>query len=142
MCAWQAAAGAVGSACLLALPSRCKGIDLCRWLDSPAPTAGPAPPSMLAAGVRETAGQPQDPWAHRDSMMKPWQDLVTHRILLRAEPSGSGGGGRGAAHAASAAAEGSPPVRLAKWVLPEDATVVRFGLDQDGVHVLQVDGPS
>ena len=93
--------------------------------------------------MRETAGQPQDPWAHRDSMMKPWQDLVTHRILLRAEPSGGGssGGGRGAAHTA-AAAEGSLPVRLAKWVLPEDATVVRFGLDQDGVHVLQVDGPS
>ncbi len=76
-------------------------------------------------------------------MMKPWQDLVTHRLMLRTEISSSssrGVGGRGAAHAAAAAA--GPPVRLAKWVLPEDAAVVRYGLDQDGVHVLQVGGPS
>ena len=105
-------------------------------------TAPNAPPGC--AGGREAAGQPPDPWAHRDSMMKPWQDIVTHRLMLRAEASsgsGGGGGARGAAHAAGAAAEGSPPVRLAKWVLPEDAAVMHFGLDQEGVHLLQVGGP-
>ena len=71
-------------------------------------------------------------------MMRPWQDLVTHRLMLRAEPGGGGasGGGRRAG-----AAGASPPVRLAKWLLPEDAAVVRFGLDQEGVHLLQAGGP-
>lgn len=114
-----------------------------RWVSRRAATRilSPTPlrlPPCNPAGGRQAAGQPPDPWAHRDSMMKPWQDLVSHRLMLRAEPSVVvGGGGR----AAGAAADGSPPVRLAKWVLPEDATVVRFGLDQEGVHLLQAGGP-
>ncbi|PRW59359.1 DNA repair XRCC2-like protein isoform X1 isoform A [Chlorella sorokiniana] len=92
---------------------------------------------VLFPGGREAAGQAQDPWAHRDSMMKPWQELVTHRLMLRAEPGSSGGGGgRGAAHAA-VAGQGSPPVCLAKWVLPDDAVVMRFGLEPGGISLLQ-----
>lgn len=55
-------------------------------------------------------------------MTKPWQDLVTHRLLLRAEAGGGGGGGG----------------RLqARWHTPDDPAVVRFGIDAAGIHLVQ-----
>ncbi|PSC75347.1 elongation factor Ts [Micractinium conductrix] len=55
--------------------------------------------TLLTAGGGGKGGngkqQPADAWAHRDTMMKPWQDMVTHRILLRTEAAPDGGGGPG-----------------------------------------------
>ena len=76
----------------------------------------------LPAGGREAD---KDGWAHRDPMMKPWQDLVTHRLLLRSDggsrSSNSGGGGRAGV------------VRLAKWHAPEDPAVIRFEIRSEGI---------
>lgn len=51
-------------------------------------------------------------------MTKPWQDLVTHRLLLRAE---AGGGGR----------------LQARWHTPDDPALIRFGIDAAGIHLAQ-----
>ena len=59
--------------------------------------------------------------------MKPWQDMVTHRILLRTEAAPDGGGGPGGG--------ARPPVRLARWLLPDDPTVIRYEIFLPGIHL-------
>lgn len=54
-------------------------------------------------------------------MMKPWQDWVTHRLVLRDE----GGGGGDAA----------PVARLAKWRTPDEPAVTHFEIDAGGIRV-------
>ncbi|KAL4434432.1 hypothetical protein ABPG75_000873 [Micractinium tetrahymenae] len=77
---------------------------------------------------QQQGGTAADGWAHRDTMLKPWQDLVTHRLLLRTEeqPGGGSRGGQGV---------GQLPVRLARWLLPEDPTVLRFDVSDAGIHL-------
>jgi hypothetical protein len=60
-------------------------------------------------------------------MSTPWQDLVTHRLVLRR------GGGGGAA-----AAPGAPPPpaslgHQAKWAKPELPQVDKFIITRDGI---------
>lgn len=45
--------------------------------------AADVPPAAAPAGGRDDGG---DAWAPRDTMLKPWADLVTHRLVLKAEP--------------------------------------------------------
>ena len=52
-------------------------------------------------------------------MLKPWQDLVTHRLLLRR---GSDGGGGAAA-------------RLARWHTPDDPAGIPFDIDTSGIRL-------
>jgi hypothetical protein len=86
------------------------------------------------------AGKEQDGWAQREVMMKPWQDLVTHRLILRS-PS-DGGGAAAAAVAAAAAARArtgsgaaAAAVHLAKWEMPEDPAVIRFTIGDEGIQL-------
>jgi hypothetical protein len=62
-------------------------------------------------------------------MMKPWQQLVTHRLLLREDSGGGGigGGGWGA---------GGGAVRQARWHTPENSAVTRFAIGAAGIEVL------
>lgn len=78
---------------------------------------------------QQQGGSAADGWSHRDTMLKPWQDLVTHRLLLRAEEQQGGSGGKGGL------ARGQPPVRLARWLLPDDPTVIPFRVSDSGIHL-------
>ena len=70
-----------------------------------------------AGGAKEA--ERQEGWPHRETMLKPWQDLVTHRLLLRR---GSDGGGGAAA-------------RLARWHTPDDPAGIPFDIDTSGIRL-------
>jgi hypothetical protein len=55
-------------------------------------------------------------------MMKPWQDLVTHRLVLAKR-----GGGR------SGGAGGAPPGLLAKWTKPDLPHIDKFSICREGI---------
>jgi len=67
-------------------------------------------------------------------MLKPWQDLVTHRLMLRADAASSGGGGGGVRGRAGGQAAGLP-VRLARWLEPDDPTVIRYDIVDEGIFL-------
>ncbi|KAL4521372.1 hypothetical protein Ndes2437B_g08037 [Nannochloris sp. 'desiccata'] len=58
-------------------------------------------------------------WAYRDVMLKPWQQFVTHRLVLKK----MGGGG----------AVGSPQRHLAKWIKPEIPVDDKFMVGTVGI---------
>ena len=74
-----------------------------------------------AGGAKEA--ERQEGWPHRETMLKPWQDLVTHRLLLRSGSDGGGGLGGGA------------PARLAKWHTPDDPAAIPFDIDTSGIRL-------
>jgi hypothetical protein len=57
-------------------------------------------------------------WAYRDVMLKPWQEFVTHRLVLK---KGGGGGG------------GAPTSHVAKWIKPEIPVDDRFRVGNAGI---------
>ncbi|KAI3439111.1 hypothetical protein D9Q98_001520 [Chlorella vulgaris] len=93
---------------------------------------------LLLPGGKE-AGKEQDGWAQREVMMKPWQDLVTHRLILRSPSDGGGDGAAAAAAAAARARTGSgaaaAAVHMAKWETPEDPAVIRFTIGDEGIRL-------
>jgi hypothetical protein len=61
-------------------------------------------------------------------MLKPWQELVTHRLLLRALPSRQQqleqGGGQGG---------GQEEIHLAKWLEPPLEAAMRFEVTEGAI---------
>ncbi|GAB4815729.1 hypothetical protein N2152v2_002775 [Parachlorella kessleri] len=93
--------------------------------------------NLLLPGTRD-ADRGGDMWSYRDFMLKPWQDLVTHRLLLKTLPSRQ----QQQQHAKQAQhgdGEVGPRVELqhlAKWVEPAADVALRFHVAQGGI-VLQ-----
>ena len=81
---------------------------------------------LLGAG-----GGGPDAWAVRESMMKPWQSAVTHRLVLQRQQ-----GSAPAAAASAARREGASVGHSAKWVKPSLPGEDRFLVDGSGVCVL------
>jgi hypothetical protein len=71
-------------------------------------------------------GSADNAWAYRDVMLRPWQEFVTHRLVLKkigAAGSGGGGGGGGNSHQG----------HVAKWIKPEVSLDDRFRVDNVGI---------
>jgi hypothetical protein len=64
-------------------------------------------------------------WAYRDVMLKPWQDFVTHRLVLKKIPTAGGGGGGGGVGAAQG--------HVAKWIKPDVPVDDRFRVRNIGI---------
>ena len=62
-------------------------------------------------------GEVQDTWAFREFLPKPWQDLVTMRVLVR----GPFQGGRPSASLAR-----EQPCFAAQWQIPHSSAVQKF----------------
>lgn len=66
-------------------------------------------------------------WVYRDVMLKPWQEFVTHRLVLKKLGCSGGGGGGGGG------AGGSPQGHLAKWIKPEMPVDDKFRVGTEGI---------
>lgn len=69
-----------------------------------------------------SGGREADAWSYREFMLKPWQELVTHRLMLKPPASFDGADGGG-----------QPHPHLARWQEPPEAAVMRFGVSQAGL---------
>eukprot|EP00887_Chlorella_sp_A99_P000609 scaffold5.g609.t1 len=84
-----------------------------------------------------------DAWDMHDPVMpRPWLELVTHRLLLKAvpaaalEPGGQGGAARDGEAEEGAEGPAAPPAHLARWQEEEGGAPVRFAITRAAIHIL------
>jgi hypothetical protein len=99
---------------------------------------------LTRAGPREGEGEDGGP-THREFMLKPWMDAVTHRLLLRCGTAGTAGragdGGKATykdARGRGGVGGGSEGMYQARWLGggEEETGVMRFRIVQGGIEML------
>lgn len=71
-------------------------------------------------------------------MPKPWLDLVTHRLQLRAIPPApqASGAKDGSGDGVDCDYSADPTMYLARWQTPEEGPVMRWTVEDDAIRLI------